>query len=82
MGHLLIGIEKVTNAVDRCSIYEALYLGSDMGQTALIVENALIELYAAILCFLATTKRYYTRNTLRKYFTKRNIGIDSPDLCP
>lgn len=66
MGHLLVGIEKVTNALDRCCIYEALYLGSDMGPTALIVEKALIGLYSAILGFLATTKRYYTRNTLRK----------------
>jgi len=70
MGHLLVGIERVTNAIDRCCIYEALYLGPDMGSTSLIVENALIGLYSAILCFLATAKQYYTRNTFRKCFIK------------
>lgn len=66
MGALLIGVEKVTYLINRCKIYEILYLHGEQSRPV-VVENlelenlklALVELYAIILQFLAKANRLY-----------------------
>jgi hypothetical protein len=77
MGTLLVGVEKVTYLIDRCKIYEILYLydmqtGQAMedSKSALMqadqamanLESALVALYAAMLSFLALANRLYDKN--------------------
>jgi hypothetical protein len=71
MGALLIGAEKVTYLINRCKIYEILYL-HDKQPRPVVLDNlvseklaldnlkvALVELYAVILQFLAKANRLY-----------------------
>src|SRR5439155_20645018 len=77
MGALLIGVEKVTYLINRCKIYEILYLrGEQPGQAvmdmeppmknpesaAANLESALVTLYAAMLRFLSTANRLYDKS--------------------
>jgi hypothetical protein len=75
MGALLIGVEKVTYLISRCKIYEILYLHDK--QSGLEVKNlelALVELYAAMLQFLAKANRLY-----KNFSTRLLHGILNPD---
>ena len=63
-GHLLIGLEQVTNLISRCRVYEILYLDdTQLGQALVNLQAALIALYAAMLRFLATANLDYDKNT-------------------
>ena len=65
-GALLIGAEKVTNLISRCSVYEFLYLhGQTPEQTKKTLENALLKLYVVILRFLTQTNRLFQSSTRR-----------------
>lgn len=65
MGVILVAVEKLTNLLHRCELYEGLHVRNNAsptkGQENLAV--ALVELYAAILEFLADCRGYLTRNT-------------------
>lgn len=86
MGALLVGVEKVTYLINRCKIYEILYLHEKTSRP-LVVESpeledlefenlklALLELYAAILQFLAKANRLY-----KSFGTRTLYGILNTD---
>jgi hypothetical protein len=64
MGAVLIGVEKVAMLLVRCTIYENLYLRQipEVSNHANLQES-LLELYAAVLEFLASAKRYLDRSS-------------------
>lgn len=65
---ILVALERLASIVDRCAIYECLYL--DTTKTLLSsadhLEKALISLYSNLLVFLARSKRYLSHNTTGK----------------
>lgn len=64
MGDLLFGTEKVTYLVNRCKIYEALYVyNATPGQALNNLRLALIALYDTILRFFASANRLYDKKT-------------------
>lgn len=65
MGEMLLGLEKITNLMGRCAIYEQMYLTTGLG-TVKRLEEALITLYARILDYLVVAKRYYSKSTSSK----------------
>ena len=70
MAALLIGGEKVTQLINRCTIYELLYLPLDVsGPFKLAMENlktALTDLYLAVLRFLARAKKEYDKGSVSR----------------
>lgn len=65
MGILLIAIEKITNLINRCEIYESLHVRNNPSpsKSQQGLAGALVELYAAILRFLIDAKNYLSKNT-------------------
>jgi ankyrin repeat domain-containing protein 50 len=69
MGALLLGLNKVLYLIDRCRIYEILYIHRPQAKDhmeALALKNltsALVELYAVILQFVAKANRVFEKNT-------------------
>ncbi|KAE8134486.1 hypothetical protein BDV38DRAFT_285774 [Aspergillus pseudotamarii] len=64
MGSLLVGLDKVLYLVDRCKVYELLYLHDPKIEHAYhSLETTVIELYVLILQFLLTAIRAYERST-------------------
>ena len=71
---LLTGVERLTNTVSRCRIYEILYLdGIQYQQTESPIQPAfvhlraaLISLYAAVLHFLAKANRAFSKSGFRR----------------
>lgn len=61
MEELLEALEDIANLIGRCAIYETLYLGNQT--TAARCEEAIVDLYAAILLYLFRAKEYYSKNT-------------------
>lgn len=67
MGDLLVGTEKVTYLVNRCKIYETLYIYSaSPGQALNNLRAALVAIYATILRFLASANQLYDKNTVSR----------------
>lgn len=70
MTDLLIGGEKVTRIINRCKIYELLYLRPQpFGSSTPAMENlksALIALYIVVLRFLAHAKQLYDRSLVSR----------------
>jgi ankyrin repeat domain-containing protein 50 len=69
MGALLIGLDTITNFINRCRIYEILYLSNrhaekagQVSQSCLNLEVALVKLYAAMLQFLTSSNVLYDSN--------------------
>ena len=66
MAALLIGGEKVTQLINRCTIYELLYLRpkpfESVTPATANLKTALVALYSAILRFLARSKQLYDRS--------------------
>ena len=58
MGEMLVALERIALLIDRCSLYETLYLGEEL-KAASGLEKALTGFYAAILCYLARSKQAY-----------------------
>lgn len=64
IGALLVGLDTMTNLINRCKIYEILYLNDgEAGQAFSNLEMALVKLYAAMLRFLASANVLYDSNT-------------------
>jgi hypothetical protein len=60
MGGVFVVLEDLIAILSRCEIYEGLYLkGIRFAPVYEHLEKALVVLYAAILAFLAKTKRFY-----------------------
>lgn len=65
MGALLTGVEKMTDLIGRCQIYETLYLNEeqfeqeDWKSAVSRLKSALVALYAKMLSFLASATRTY-----------------------
>lgn len=69
MGEILVALEKTAILLDRCAIYESLYLKTGPPAAATIaLERALTGLYAAVLLYLARAKTFYERNTAGIYY--------------
>lgn len=71
MGALLTGVEKITPLIGRCQIYETLYLKNDQSKPEWMpaVKNlmsALVNLYAALLGFLAGATRFYSQGIISR----------------
>ncbi|KAF8541975.1 hypothetical protein BDD12DRAFT_775371, partial [Trichophaea hybrida] len=67
---ILIGLEKSSNLIDRCAIYESVYLKEDIvASTAL--EKTILQLYTAILKFLADALELSKRNVVGLYTVER-----------
>lgn len=64
IGALLVGLDTMTNLINRCKIYEVLYLNDGQaGQAFSNLEVALVKLYKAMLRFLASANVIYDSNT-------------------
>ncbi|KAK3997931.1 hypothetical protein QBC44DRAFT_346703 [Cladorrhinum sp. PSN332] len=59
------GVESVTRLLVRCALIEKLYLGESLEITEELC-NALTQLYAAVLVYLAAAKRYFEGNISKK----------------
>lgn len=57
-----MGLEKIANLIDRCKIYETLYLGIGL-DAAKVLEKDLTTLYASLLKYLALARKTYNKNT-------------------
>ena len=74
MESLLTGVERLTNTISRCRIYEILYLdGIQYQQTESPIKpafvhlrTALISFYAAVLHFLAKANRAFSKSGFRR----------------
>lgn len=74
-GSMIVGIEIVTNLLGRCAIYEELYPGSTR------VKAELVSLYAKILTYLITAKRFYSVNTAGMiYPDSPTVGVRAKQL--
>jgi ankyrin repeat domain-containing protein 50 len=85
MGALLVGLDTVTNLINRCKIYEILYLNDGQaGQAFSNLEIALVKLYAAMLRFLASANVLYDSNTgvrILRALLEPNKVADFVDQC-
>jgi len=64
MGALLVGLDTMANLINRCKIYEMLYLDDrQAGQAFLNLETALVNLYVAMLRFLTSANVLYDSST-------------------
>jgi hypothetical protein len=67
MAALLIGVERVTHAVARCKIYEALYRIALRDTDELTnLERSLVGLYVVILEYLSAASDLFDMSTLRR----------------
>jgi ankyrin repeat domain-containing protein 50 len=63
-GALLVGLDTMTNLINRCRIYEILYLNNgEAGGAFSNLEVALVRLYAAMLRFLVSVNVLYESNS-------------------
>src|SRR5262245_47532407 len=64
MGTLLLGLDRVLYIINRCKVYETLYLHDPLRGHALDnFISALIRMYVFILRFLSKAFRLYSNNT-------------------
>lgn len=87
MGALLLGVENMVHLINRCKLYELLYLDTnqptqhdslgevDRKQLVTNLESALIEIYVTILQFLSKASRLYNKSLL----TRTVYGILNPE---
>jgi hypothetical protein len=84
MRALLTGVERLTNIISRCRIYEILYLDGiqyEGAENAIHpatekLEAALIALYTAVLKFLAKARRAFNKSGIRR----AQDGFFNPDI--
>lgn len=62
MSEILLALERIANLINRCIVYELLYLKPAL-LAAPTVQAALTRLYAAVLLYLAQAKRYCSRRS-------------------
>ncbi|KAF8535473.1 hypothetical protein BDD12DRAFT_892728 [Trichophaea hybrida] len=70
---ILIGLEKSSNLIDRCAVYESIYLKEDTDASRILVK-AMLKLYTAILKFLAKSIEVSKDNALQSLFTVEELS--------
>jgi hypothetical protein len=69
----IFGVEMITRLLLRCQAYERYYMEPDpkpFNYTSL--ADTLTHLYAAVLVFLASSKRVFDRNRIRMFTEPRD----------
>lgn len=70
----MIGVERITRLLVRSTVYEQLYIELKSAVSVRRgLEQALVELYTAVLGFLACAKRYLNQNIASKLFTYQAV---------
>ncbi|KAF8416300.1 hypothetical protein EV426DRAFT_686871, partial [Tirmania nivea] len=75
---ILIGLEKITPLINRCTLYELFYLHVD-NTVSQNLEKSILRLYIAILKFLAKaiqSANCFTENRVKAVFTTEDISDD------
>jgi hypothetical protein len=86
MGALLVGLDKILYLIDRCRIYEILYVRrpqpTDPAETIVFktFTSALVELYAIILKFLAKANKFLEKGTAQRGLAAFFNPTDVADL--
>ena len=77
MAALLIGGEKITQLINRCRIYELLYLRYEPTKTPFTANliAALVALYIVVLRFLADAKKLYDQSFLARTLGRAGNGL-------
>jgi len=62
---MLVGLEKCARCIDRCAIYQRLYLtgASSVSDTEVQLEQVMMDLCVSVLQFQITALKYYRKNT-------------------
>jgi ankyrin repeat domain-containing protein 50 len=85
MGALLVGLDALTNLINRCKIYEILYLNhGQAAQTSSNLEIALVKLYVTMLQFLVSANILYDCNAgvrILRAFLEPDKVVDFVDKC-
>src|ERR1700722_13408879 len=76
-GAVLEGMERISNLISRCAIFEDLYLHPQL-RSYTGLEKALTELYRRVLRYLSKAKRFYSKSTTgMPHLSSLNL-IESP----
>ncbi|KAF8252084.1 hypothetical protein K440DRAFT_19197, partial [Wilcoxina mikolae CBS 423.85] len=70
---ILVGLEKIACLIDRCTMYELLYIGGGT-EASRNLEKSIIRLYAAILGFVAEAIKKSNDNTIKSAFTVDDLS--------
>ena len=73
---MLEGVEFVSNLITRSAIFESLYLQVISPATNQVTQS-IVNLYAAILRYLSSAKRYYVQNTGSKILQLHGIFFEA-----
>ncbi|KAI5792038.1 hypothetical protein FPQ18DRAFT_291967, partial [Pyronema domesticum] len=73
MDAILVGLENIAGLIQRCTLYELLYLSEDSSGSK-ILEKSMLQLYIAILKFLAKAIGKLKQNRLKAVFTTEDIS--------
>ncbi|KAI5796206.1 hypothetical protein FPQ18DRAFT_423767 [Pyronema domesticum] len=73
MDAILLGLEKIAGLIHRCTLYELLYLSEDSSGSKNL-EQSMLQLYIAILKFLAKAIGKLKQNRLKAVFTTEDIS--------
>jgi len=72
LGSMLLGVERVSGLIDRCTVYEKLYLTTEL--QALVsrpeLEKTLHNLYGDILGFLAKSYHFFGQSSAGEKLSK------------
>ena len=75
MGAILVGVEKIADLINRCGLYELLFLQRPFERAETNLESALLALYSHLLRFLALANQFYKKNIA----SRAVYGILNPD---
>lgn len=83
-GAILVGLEYIAKLVDRCAIYERLYLdhGKVWSETEDGLQSNLVFLYTKILIFFSKSREYYSRSTAREFRVRIRWAYYGQALTP
>ncbi|KAF8534011.1 hypothetical protein BDD12DRAFT_897231 [Trichophaea hybrida] len=70
---VLIGLEKTSNLIDRCLVYESVYLKEDTDASR-ILKKAILKLYIAILKFYAKAIEVSNDNVLQSILAVEELS--------
>ncbi|KAI5784286.1 hypothetical protein FPQ18DRAFT_298011, partial [Pyronema domesticum] len=73
MDAILVGLENIAGLIQRCTLYELLYLSEDSSGSKNL-EKSMLRLYTAILKFLAKAIDKFKQNRLKAVFTTEDIS--------
>ncbi|KAI5794245.1 hypothetical protein FPQ18DRAFT_388611 [Pyronema domesticum] len=73
MDAILVGLENIAGLIQRCTLYELLYLSEDSSGSKNL-EKSMLRLYIAILKFLAKAIDKLKQNHLKSVFTTEDIS--------